>query len=180
MHFSFEGTVDGHVAQFLCDTGATHSFVSADFVSAHNLPVHKYAVQRTWLLADNASLSCNGFVSVPLSLPGHEARCKLTVMPKFVKGYDVLLGDDWLFANQATLSYEHKTLSLARPGEPAVQLPCHSAVPPAAVPAIKQPMVTPPPAFLISAMKATVPMATAKVAARWLRKGGRAVVAVIS
>ncbi|KAJ9524377.1 hypothetical protein QJQ45_008576 [Haematococcus lacustris] len=30
------------------------------------------------------------------------------------------------------------------------------------------------------AMKATVPMATAKVAARWLRKGGRAVVAVIS
>ncbi|KAJ9513440.1 hypothetical protein QJQ45_005991 [Haematococcus lacustris] len=31
-----------------------------------------------------------------------------------------------------------------------------------------------------SAMKATVPMATAKVAARWLRKGGRAVVAVIS
>ncbi|KAJ9530539.1 hypothetical protein QJQ45_012524 [Haematococcus lacustris] len=53
-------------------------------------------------------------------------------------------------------------------------------VPPAAVPAIKQPMVTPPPAFLISAMKATVPMATAKVAARWLRKGGRAVVAVIS
>ncbi|KAJ9522418.1 hypothetical protein QJQ45_008294 [Haematococcus lacustris] len=41
-------------------------------------------------------------------------------------------------------------------------------------------MVTPPPAFLISAMKATVPMATAKVAARWLRKGGRAVVAVIS
>ncbi|KAJ9525459.1 hypothetical protein QJQ45_003135 [Haematococcus lacustris] len=53
-------------------------------------------------------------------------------------------------------------------------------VPPAAFPAIKQPMVTPPPAFLISAMKATVPMATAKVAARWLRKGGRAVVAVIS
>ncbi|KAJ9530666.1 hypothetical protein QJQ45_014820 [Haematococcus lacustris] len=53
-------------------------------------------------------------------------------------------------------------------------------LPPAAVPAIKQPMVTPPPAFLISAMKATVPMATAKVAARWLRKGGRAVVAVIS
>ncbi|KAJ9516227.1 hypothetical protein QJQ45_001146 [Haematococcus lacustris] len=41
-------------------------------------------------------------------------------------------------------------------------------------------MVTPPPAFLISAMKATVPMATAKVAARWLRKGGRAVVALIS
>ncbi|GFH17888.1 Zf-CCHC domain-containing protein/RVP_2 domain-containing protein, partial [Haematococcus lacustris] len=174
------GTVDGHHAMFLCDTGATHSFISADFASAHNLPVYKYAVERTWLLADNASLSCNGFVSVPLSLPGHHARCKLTVMPQFVKGYDVLLGDDWLFANQATLSYEHKTLSLSRPGEPTVQLPCHSAVPPAAIPAIKQPMVTPPPAFLISAIKATVPMATAKVAARWLRKGGRAVVAVIS
>ncbi|KAJ9515942.1 hypothetical protein QJQ45_016884 [Haematococcus lacustris] len=58
--------------------------------------------------------------------------------------------------------------------------PPRDGVPPAAVPAIKQPMVTPPPAFLISAMKATVPMATAKVAARWLRKGGRAVVAVIS
>ncbi|KAJ9525210.1 hypothetical protein QJQ45_020747 [Haematococcus lacustris] len=165
---------------FLCDTGAPHSFVSADFVAANNLPVYKYAVERTWLLADNGSLSCNGFVSVPSSLPGHHARSKLTVMPRFVKGYDVLLGDDWLFANQATLSYEHKTLSLARLGEPAVQLPCHSAVPPAAFPAIKQPMVTPPPAFLISAMKATVPMATAKVAARWLRKGGRAVVALIS
>ncbi|KAJ9504867.1 hypothetical protein QJQ45_013583, partial [Haematococcus lacustris] len=53
--------------------GATHSFISADFVAANNLPVLKYATERTWLLADNGSLSCNGFVSVPLSLPGHDA-----------------------------------------------------------------------------------------------------------
>ncbi|KAJ9524897.1 hypothetical protein QJQ45_002964 [Haematococcus lacustris] len=53
-------------------------------------------------------------------------------------------------------------------------------IPPAAVPAVKRSMVTPPPTFLISAMKATVPMATAKVAARWLRKGGRVVMALIN
>jgi hypothetical protein len=32
-------TVDSHIAEVLFDTGATHSFITASWVEAHNLPI---------------------------------------------------------------------------------------------------------------------------------------------
>jgi hypothetical protein len=31
--------VDSHIAEVLFDTGATHSFITASWVKAHNLPI---------------------------------------------------------------------------------------------------------------------------------------------
>jgi hypothetical protein len=31
--------VDSHIAEVLFDTGATHSFITASWVEAHNLPI---------------------------------------------------------------------------------------------------------------------------------------------
>jgi hypothetical protein len=31
--------VDSHIAELLFDTGATHSFITASWVEAHNLPI---------------------------------------------------------------------------------------------------------------------------------------------
>ncbi|KAJ9525275.1 hypothetical protein QJQ45_020806, partial [Haematococcus lacustris] len=132
---------------------------------------------QQWSLADNATLSCHQFAAVDLCLPGHCATCKLTVMPSFVQGYDVLLGDDWLFANKAILSYEGKTLSLSAAGKTAVTLPCPAVAAPKYVGQCSA--VRPTPAFLINALKAKPELISATQASRWLLKGGRAVVALV-
>ncbi|KAJ9515191.1 hypothetical protein QJQ45_002321 [Haematococcus lacustris] len=121
--------------------------------------------------------SLQQFATVDLCLPGHCATCKLTVMPSFVQGYDVLLGDDWLFANKAILSYEGKTLSLSAAGKTAVTLPCPAVAAPKYVGQCSA--VRPSPAFLINALKAKPELISATQASRWLLKGGRAVVALV-
>ncbi|KAJ9531318.1 hypothetical protein QJQ45_006759 [Haematococcus lacustris] len=98
-------------------------------------------------------------------------------MPSFVQGYDVLLGDDWLFANKAILSYEGKTLSLSAAGKTAVTLPCPAVAAPKYVGQCSA--VRPTPAFLINALKAKPELISATQASRWLLKGGRAVVALV-
>ncbi|KAJ9518063.1 hypothetical protein QJQ45_009997 [Haematococcus lacustris] len=98
-------------------------------------------------------------------------------MPSFVQGYDVLLGDDWLFANKAILSYEGKTLSLSAAGKTAVTLPCPAVAAPKYVGQCS--VVRPSPAFLINALKAKPELISATQASRWLLKGGRAVVALV-
>ncbi|KAJ9509154.1 hypothetical protein QJQ45_001643 [Haematococcus lacustris] len=177
LHFLFAGTVNGHQAHFLCDTGATHSFVSTAFALKHALPLESLPSTQKWSLADNTTLSCKQFATVDLCLPGHCATCKLTVMPSFVQGYDVLLGDDWLFANKAILSYEGKTLSLSAAGKTAVTLPCPAVAAPKYVGQCSA--VRPTPAFLINALKAKPELISATQASRWLLKGGRAVVALV-
>ncbi|KAJ9528513.1 hypothetical protein QJQ45_020524, partial [Haematococcus lacustris] len=177
LHFLFAGTVNGHQAHFLCDTGATHSFVSTAFALKHALPLESLPSAQKWSLADNTTLSCKQFATVDLCLPGHCATCKLTVMPSFVQGYDVLLDDDWLFANKAILSYEGKTLSLSAAGKTAVTLPCPAVAAPKYVGQCSA--VRPTPAFLINALKAKPELISATQASRWLLKGGRAVVALV-
>ncbi|KAJ9507410.1 hypothetical protein QJQ45_006347 [Haematococcus lacustris] len=98
-------------------------------------------------------------------------------MPSFVQGYDVLLGDDWLFANKAILSYKGKTLSLSAAGKTAVTLPCPAVAAPKYVGQCSA--VRPTPAFLINALKAKPELISATQASRWLLKGGRAVVALV-
>ncbi|KAJ9523626.1 hypothetical protein QJQ45_007296 [Haematococcus lacustris] len=94
-----------------------------------------------------------------------------------MKGYDVLLGGDWFFANKAILSYEGKTLSLSAAGKTAVTLPCPAVAAPKYVGQCSA--VRPTPAFLINALKAKPELISATQASRWLLKGGRAVVALV-
>ncbi|KAJ9513208.1 hypothetical protein QJQ45_029304 [Haematococcus lacustris] len=90
--------------------------------------------------------------------------------------FDVLLGNDWLNEHEAVMSYQDKTLSLAcDKGEPVV-LPCT----PADKSESGQSAVSNPASFLVNALRAKPPLASAKVAARWLRKGGTGVLALIT
>ncbi|MGQ3285892.1 retropepsin-like aspartic protease [Bosea sp. (in: a-proteobacteria)] len=177
LHFLFTGTVNGHQARFLCDTGATHSFVSTAFALKHALPLESLPKAQQWSLADNTTLSCKQFATVDLCLPGHCATSRLTVMPSFVQGYDVLLGDEWLFANKATLSYESKTLSLAAGCKTAVTLPCPAVAVPKGAGFCSS--VRPTLAFLINALRAKLELISATQASRWLLNGGRVVVAMV-
>ncbi|KAJ9504621.1 hypothetical protein QJQ45_030459, partial [Haematococcus lacustris] len=88
--------------------------------------------------------------------------------------FDVLLGNDWLNEHEAVMSYQDKTLSLACDKSEPVVLPCPSAG------VSGQSAVSNPASFLVNALRAKPPLASAKVAARWLRKGGTGVLALIT
>ncbi|KAJ9526881.1 hypothetical protein QJQ45_017743 [Haematococcus lacustris] len=90
--------------------------------------------------------------------------------------FDVLLGNDWLNEHEAVMSYQDKTLSLACDKSEPVVLPCPSAD----VSQSGQSAVSNPASFLVNALRAKPPLASAKVAARWLRKGGTGVLALIT
>jgi hypothetical protein len=44
--------VDSHIAEVIFDTGATHSFITASWVEAHNLPI---TIMSTPIQIDSAS-----------------------------------------------------------------------------------------------------------------------------
>ncbi|KAJ9509460.1 hypothetical protein QJQ45_001918 [Haematococcus lacustris] len=85
-------------------------------------------------------------------------------------------GNDWLNEHEAVMSYQDKTLSLACDKSEPVVLPCPSA----GVSQSGQSAVSNPASFLVNALRAKPPLASAKVAARWLRKGGTGVLALIT
>ncbi|KAJ9514703.1 hypothetical protein QJQ45_028419 [Haematococcus lacustris] len=176
LHFAFAGHLNEHPARVLCDTGATHSFVSASFVAAHAVPVHMLKHMQEWHAANNTVLSCSQFVKAELRLPGVTVPCQLNVMPSLLPDFDVLLGNDWLNEHEAVMSYQDKTLSLACDKSEPVVLPCPSA----GVSQSGQSAVSNPASFLVNALRAKPPLASAKVAARWLRKGGTGVLALIT
>ncbi|KAJ9511737.1 hypothetical protein QJQ45_022601 [Haematococcus lacustris] len=175
LHFAFAGHLNEHPARVLCDTGATHSFVSASFVAAHVVPVHMLKHMQEWHAANNTVLSCSQFVKAELRLPGVTVPCQLNVMPSLLPDFDVLLGNDWLNEHEAVMSYQDKTLSLACDKSEPVVLPCPSA----GVLGPGQSAVSNPASFLVNALRTKPPLASAKVAARWLRKGGTGVLALI-
>ncbi|KAJ9525073.1 hypothetical protein QJQ45_017366 [Haematococcus lacustris] len=78
--------------------------------------------------------------------------------------------------HDAVMSYQDKTLSLACDKGELVVLPCPSA----GVSESGQSAVSNPASFLVNALRAKPPLASAKVAARWLRKGGTGVLALIT
>ncbi|KAJ9522039.1 hypothetical protein QJQ45_005086 [Haematococcus lacustris] len=131
---------------------------------------------QEWHAANNTVLTCSQFVKAELRLPGVTVPCQLNVMPSLLPDFDVLLGNDWLNEHEAVMSYQDKTLSLACDKSEPVVLPCPSA----GVSQSGQSAVSNPASFLVNALRAKPPLASAKVAARWLRKGGTGVLALIT
>ncbi|KAJ9534157.1 hypothetical protein QJQ45_002154 [Haematococcus lacustris] len=131
---------------------------------------------QEWHAANNTVLSCSQFVKAELRLPGVTVPCQLNVMPSLLPDFDVLLGNDRLNEHEAVMSYQDKTLSLACDKSKPVVLPCPSA----GVSEPGQSAVSNPASFLVNALRAKPPLASAKVAARWLRKGGTGVLALIT
>ncbi|GFH16189.1 retroviral aspartyl protease [Haematococcus lacustris] len=81
-----------HPARVLCDTGATHTFVSASFVVAHAVPVHMVEHMQEWHAANTVVLSCSLYAKVELRLSSAVVTCQLNVMPPHLPDFDVLLG----------------------------------------------------------------------------------------
>jgi hypothetical protein len=98
--------VDSHIVEVLFDTGATHSFITASWVEAHNLPV---TTMSTPIQIDSTGVEIRG-----IAFPAN-----LIVMG--TQGIDVILGMNWLDKYQAFISCDKRTIKLMSPlGEEVV------------------------------------------------------------
>jgi hypothetical protein len=111
--------VDSHIAEVLFDTGATHSFIIASWVQAHNLPI---ITMSTPIQIDSASGRVRAdsvCLIVSVEIRGIAFPANLIVMG--TQGIDVILGKNWLDKYQAIISCDKRTVKLVSPlGEQVV------------------------------------------------------------
>jgi hypothetical protein len=104
--------VDSHIAEVLFDTGATHSFITASWVEAHNLPI---TTMSTPIQIDSAG------GKIRADSRGIAFPANLIVMG--TQGIDVILGMNWLDKYQAVISCDKRTVKLVSPlGEVVAEL----------------------------------------------------------
>ena len=93
--FTLEGSVAGHPADFLLDSGATDNFISADFVAAHGIATAPLPEQHVVQLADGSKQQTSALVQeVPVKIGSYEDNFDLVSLP--LKGYDAIIGMPWL------------------------------------------------------------------------------------
>jgi hypothetical protein len=111
--------VDSHIAEVLFDTGATHSFITASWVEAHNLPI---TTMSTPIQIDSTGgrIRANSIcLNVCVEIRGIAFPANLIVMG--TQGIDVILGMNWLDKHQAVISCDKRTIKLVSPlGEEVV------------------------------------------------------------
>jgi predicted aspartyl protease len=111
--------VDSHIAEVLFDTGATHSFITASWVEAHNLPI---TTMSTPIQIDSAGGKVRAdsvCLNVRVEIRGMEFPANLIVMG--TQGIDVILGINWLDKYQAVIRCDKRTIKLVSPlGEEVV------------------------------------------------------------
>jgi hypothetical protein len=102
--------IDSYIAEVLFDTGATHSFITASWVKAHNLPI---TAMSTPIQIDSAGgrIQANSIcLNVSVEIRGIAFPANLIVMG--TQGIDVILGMNWLDKYQAVISCDKRTIKL--------------------------------------------------------------------
>jgi hypothetical protein len=111
--------VDSHIAEVLFDTGATHFFITALWVEAHNLSI---TTMSTPIQIDSAGGRIRAdsiCLNVSVEIRGIMFPANLIVMA--TQGIDVILGMNWLNKYQAIISCDKRTIKLVSPlGEEVV------------------------------------------------------------
>jgi hypothetical protein len=111
--------VESHLAEVLFDTGATHSFITASWVEAHNLPITTMSTPIQIDSAGGRVQADSVCLKVSVEIKGIEFPANLIVMG--TQGIDVILGINWLDKYQAVISCDKRTVKLVSPlGEEVV------------------------------------------------------------
>ena len=109
MMFNAELAVKGsHTpARAVVDTGATHCYVSENFIKKTTLPIRQ---QHTWLSLANGSKAISlGKGVLPVDIQSYQAAVECFVIP-MSDHFDLILGEDWCESTSCEISF--KTYSL--------------------------------------------------------------------
>jgi hypothetical protein len=86
--------VDSHIVEVLFDTRATHSFITASWVEAHNLPITTMSTPIQIYSTGGKVRDDSVCLNVSVKISGIEFPANLIVMG--TQGIDVILGLNWL------------------------------------------------------------------------------------
>jgi predicted aspartyl protease len=111
--------VDSHISKVLFDTGATHSFITASWVEAHNLPIPTMSTPIQIDSVGGRIRADSICLNVSVEIRGIVFPANLIV--KGTQGIDDILGMNWLDKYQAVISGDKRTIKLMSPlGEEVV------------------------------------------------------------
>jgi hypothetical protein len=121
-----EATVAGRPATAALDSMASHCFVNASWARAAGVQIAPTTDEVA--LATGAATPIDGTCEVPMKMGAWQGRLKAYVMP-LASCHDVLLGDDWLRAQQATLCFARREVRLTK-GKRTITVRCKGTPPP--------------------------------------------------
>jgi hypothetical protein len=110
--------VKSYPAKVLFDTGATHSFVSTSWVESHNIPIEPMIPPLRVNSVGGKVQSDRICPNLRIEIRGIDFPANLVVMG--TQGLDVILGMNWLYRNQATVSCDKRTVKLVSPSRKEV------------------------------------------------------------
>ena len=107
---------DAHV---LVDSGATHSFISREFIERVGIEMRPTECSIIVSLPTGNSLIANRvYRGSKVTIASHEFEADLIVLD--IHDFDIILGMDWLAKHHATVDCYRKEVQFSQPGEPKV------------------------------------------------------------
>ena len=107
---------DAHV---LVDSGATHSFISREFIERVEIEMRPTECSMIVSLPTGNSLIANRvYKGSKVTIASHEFEADLIVLD--IHDFDIILGMDWLAKHHATVDCYMKKVQFSQPGEPEV------------------------------------------------------------
>ena len=107
---------DAHV---LVDSGATHSFISREFIERVGTEMRPTECSMVVSVPTGDSLIANRFYNgSKVTIASHEFEADLIVLD--ILDFDIILGMDWLAKHRATVDCYRKEVQFSQPGEPEV------------------------------------------------------------
>jgi hypothetical protein len=102
--------INDNNAIVLFDSGASHSFIVANFMQKHNLPLSMLKNQMIVSSPGGDMHARHVYPKVNILIRGVEFIAKLIVLES--KGIDVILGMDWLSKHKGMINYAKKAVRL--------------------------------------------------------------------
>ena len=107
---------DAHV---LVDSGATHSFISREFIERVGIEMRPTECSMVVSLPTGDSLIANRvYRGSKVTIASHEFEVDLIVL--YIHDFDIILGMDWLAKHRITVDCYRKEVQFCQPGEPEV------------------------------------------------------------
>ncbi|XP_076949765.1 uncharacterized protein LOC143622532 [Bidens hawaiensis] len=112
--------INNAYARVLFDSGANQSFIDYKFYNLLNKPLAKLSKQYEVETTNGSLIKISEVLNSYITLVGYEMPVQL--LPMELAGFDVILGMDWLAANQARILYNEKAIEILNPNNKMIRI----------------------------------------------------------
>lgn len=112
----FQGVINGHTANILVDSGATHDYISSNFIKKHEIVTSVQKRDSTVALADGTTVKTSEVTgSLKVKIQHFTDKVKFHVFP--LSGYDAVLGRPWLYRHNPAINWRQQVMEISNEGD---------------------------------------------------------------